>query len=89
MKIHRRWMLTDPEVDVGSELVAARNMRSINRCSCVLQFTLRRAFSCDLHRTPSQVIHCIMLFFNDFQIKNPSFNKNQRLKIPSRGGEQN
>ena len=37
-------------------------MRSKCRCSCVLQFTLCHAFSCVLHRPPSQLIHCIMLF---------------------------
>lgn len=32
-------------------------MRSKRRCSCVLQFTRRRAFCCVLHRPTSQVIH--------------------------------
>lgn len=36
-------------------------MRSKCRCSCVLQFTLRHAFSSVLHRPPSQLIHCIAL----------------------------
>lgn len=56
--------LTDPEPDVDSRLATVRNMRSMCRCSCVLQFTFRRAVSCDLHRPPSQVIHCIVLFFS-------------------------
>ena len=38
-------------------------MRSKCRCSCVLQFTFRRAVSCVLHRPPSQVIHCTVLCF--------------------------
>lgn len=41
-----------------------RNVRSKCRCSCVLQFTFRRAVSCVLHRPPSQVIHCTVLFFS-------------------------
>ena len=39
-----------------------RNMRSKCRCSYVLQFTFRHAVSCVLHRPPSQVIHCTVLF---------------------------
>ena len=41
----------------------ACNMRSNCRCSCVLQFTLSHAFSCVLHRPPSQLIHCMALYF--------------------------
>ena len=33
-------------------------MRSTYQCSCVLQFTLWRAFSCGLHRSMSRVIPC-------------------------------
>ena len=55
--------LTDPEPDVDGRRASVRNMRSMCRCSCVLQFTFRRAVSCDLHRPPSQVIHCIVLSF--------------------------
>ena len=40
----------------------SRNMRSKCRCSNVLQFTLVIAVSCVLHRPPSQVIHCSVLF---------------------------
>ena len=39
-----------------------RNMRSKCRCSYVLQFAFRHAVSCVLHRPPSQVIHCTVLF---------------------------
>ena len=54
--------LTDPEPGMDSRQAAVRNMRSKCRCSCVLQFTFRRAVSCVLHRPPSQVIHCTVLF---------------------------
>ena len=54
---------TDPEPGMDSRRATVRNMRSKCRCSCVLQFTFRRAVSCVLHRPPSQVIHCIVLCF--------------------------
>ena len=53
--------ITDPDTRVGLLQAQARNMRSKCRCSCVLQFTLCHAFSCVLHRPPSQLIHCIAL----------------------------
>ena len=65
------WMSeTDPEPDMDSERVTVRHVRSKCRCSCVLQFTLRRAVSCVLHRPPSQVIRCIVLcaFFLSFPL---------------------
>jgi hypothetical protein len=40
-----------------------RNVRSKCRCSCVLQFTCRRAFSGVLHRPTCQVIHRSGLYF--------------------------
>ena len=55
--------VTDPEPGMDSRRATVRNMRSKCRCSCVLQFTFRRAVSCVLHRPPSQVIHCIVLCF--------------------------
>lgn len=55
--------LTDPEPDMHRRQASVRNVRSKCRCSCVLQFTFRRAVSCVLHRPPSQVIHCIVLSF--------------------------
>lgn len=55
-------MLTDPDARVGLLQAQACNMRSKCRCSCVLQFTLCHAFSCVLHRPPSQLIHCIVLY---------------------------
>jgi hypothetical protein len=55
--------LTDPEPGMDSRRATVRNVRSKCRCSCVLQFTFRRAVSCVLHRPPSQVIHCIVLSF--------------------------
>ena len=56
--------LTDPEPDIDSGRATISNMRSKCRCSCVLQFTFRHAVGCVLHRPPSQVIHCTVLFFN-------------------------
>ena len=57
--------ITDPEPDMERRQAPFRNMRSKCRCSYVLQFTFRRAVSCVLHRPPSQVIHCTMLFKKD------------------------
>jgi hypothetical protein len=57
---------TDPEAGMDSRRATVRNMRSKCRCSCVLQFTFRRAVSCVLHRPPSQVIHCTVLFLFKF-----------------------
>ena len=51
---------------MDSRRATVRNMRSKCRCSCVLQFTFRRAVGCVLHRPPSQVIHCKVLFFFRF-----------------------
>jgi hypothetical protein len=62
--------LTDPEPGMDSRRAAVRNMRSKCRCSCVLQFTFRRAVSYVLHRPPSQVIHCTVLFFSIRQSEN-------------------
>ena len=58
-----RWMLNDPEQNIEQtvELLFC-NMRSKGRWSHVLQFTFRRAVSCVLHRPPSLVIHCTMLY---------------------------
>ncbi len=61
-KIHPDGCQTDPEPGMDSRRATVRNMRSKCRCSCVLQFTFRRAVSCVLHRPPSQVIHCIVLY---------------------------
>lgn len=60
--------VTDPEPNVDSGQATVRNMRSKCRCSYVLQFTFRRAVCCVLHRPPSQVIHCTVLFFNNKQL---------------------
>ena len=54
---------TDPEPGMDSGQATVRNVRSKCRCSCVLQFTFRRAVGCVLHRPPSQVIHCTVLCF--------------------------
>lgn len=53
---------TDPEPDMDGGRASVRNVRSKCRCSHVLQFTFRRAVCCVLHRPPSQVIHCTVLF---------------------------
>ena len=50
-------------------------MRSKCRCSCVLQFTFRRAVSCVLHRPPSQVIHCTVLCFKHCSASAPGIVK--------------
>ena len=64
--------LTDPEPGMDSRRATVRNMRSKCRCSCVLQFTFRRAVSCVLHRPPSQVIHCTVLFFLELSLREES-----------------
>ena len=64
---------------MDSVQAAVRNVRSKCRCSCVLQFTFRRAVSCVLHRPPSQVIHCTVLSFSlrrgEFASQEASSNK--------------
>ena len=73
--------LTDPEPGMDSQQVTVRNVRSKCRCSCVLQFTFRRAVSCVLHRPPSQVIHCIVLYFVLFALQSKAFSfKKQQIK---------
>ena len=74
-------------------------MRSKCRCSCVLQFTRRRAVSCVLHRPTSQVIHCAVLYsllirrhfcpLLSFSLKQNSFHVsfNRELYNPETGGE--
>ena len=66
-----------------------RNMRSKCRCSYVLQFAFRHAVSCVLHRPPSQVIHCTVLFHNKVQLtKNGLFPQQTfRVTAPHEGGE--
>ena len=70
-----------------------RNMRSKCQCSCVLQFTFRRAVGCVLHRPPSQVIHCIVLYFLTISRMQVSLvgrkNNAQSFNIPSREGSVN
>jgi hypothetical protein len=82
--------LTDPEPGMDSGRATVRNVRSKCRCSCVLQFTFRRAVSCVLHRPPSQVIHCIVLFLFKFsRTRQPSFKETNTCKffnIPNREG---
>ena len=67
-----------------------RNMRSKCRCSYVLQFTFRHAVCCVLHRPPSQVIHCIVLFIQKQLTRIGLFHKKQKkVDSSSQGGESN
>ena len=85
--------LTDPEPGMDSRRATVRNMRSKCRCSCVLQFTFRRAVSCVLHRPPSQVIHCIVLFLSyslcqaKLQIVKQQFNSFSHLFTRKKGSK--
>ena len=54
-------------------------MRSKCRCSHVLQFTFRRAVSCVLHRPPSQVIHCRVLFSQKLQHRSARLGKHSTM----------
>lgn len=70
---------TDPDPNMDMQQAHVRNMRSKCRCSCVLQFTLRHGVSSVLHRPPSQMIHCIVLFLwfpalgQSFSVRNVPF----------------
>ena len=84
--------VTDPEPDTDSGRATVRNMRSKCRCSCVLQFTFRRAVRCVLHRPPSQVIHCaawsLRLRFVRSRGENRSKSNNRRSTNSTREGEE-
>ena len=68
------WMLNDPERNMEQTVgLLFRNMRSKGRCSHVLQFTFRRAVSCVLHRPPSQVIHCRVLYLASYSTFVPNW----------------
>ena len=71
--------ITDPDPRVGLLQAQTRNMRSKCRCSCVLQFTLCHAFSSVLHRPPSQLIHCIVLYSILYAFTRKRFPRIQRL----------
>ena len=61
-------------------------MRSKCRCSCVLQFTFRRAVSCVLHRPSSQVIHCAVLYFQQHSLSQEQHCKSfTHLRHPNKG----
>ena len=82
---------TDPEPDMEKRQAFFRNMRSKCRCSCVLQFTRHHGVSSVLHRPPSQMIHCIVLYF-DSQTERSSDSvesSKKRLHIPTRGRSRN
>jgi hypothetical protein len=76
---------TDPEPGMDSRRATVRNMRSKCRCSCVLQFTFRRAVSCVLHRPPSQVIHCIVLYFAFVSVTELNFENTAHNRHPFAG----
>ena len=77
---------TDPESNIELAKGQLSNMRSKCRCSCVLQFTFRRAVSCVLHRPPSQVIHCTVLCFKHCSASAPGIRINSfAAYIPSLG----
>ena len=83
--------LTDPEPDMEMRQAHFRNMRSKCRCSCVLQFTRHHRVSSVLHRPPSQMIHCIVLYF-DSQTERSSDSvesSKKRLHVPTRGRSRN
>ena len=71
--------IADPDPRVGLLQAQTRNMRSKCRCSCVLQFTLCHAFSSVLHRPPSQLIHCIVLYSILYAFTRKRFPRIQRL----------
>ena len=72
---------------MDSGRATVRNMRSKCRCSYVLQFTFRHAVCCVLHRPPSQVIHCIVLFIQKQLTRIGLFHKKQKkVDSSSRGG---
>ena len=84
---------TDPEPDMDSGRATVRNVRSKCRCSCVLQFTFRRAVSCVLHRPPSQVIHCIVWyskkrFFRERISRRDDNNNKRPVTHPCTGGRE-
>ena len=79
--------LTDPEPDIDSGRATISNMRSKCRCSCVLQFTFRHAVGCVLHRPPSQVIHCTVLFLWLREVSRDRIEINSLLRFTSHHGE--
>lgn len=81
---------TDPDPNMDMQQAHVRNMRSKCRCSCVLQFTLRHGVSSVLHRPPSQMIHCIVLYLG-FRRKGQSGYSYVPFStdVPYTGGAQN
>ena len=72
LAVTQSWMDNQPTLSQTwtEEESSVRNMRSKCRCSYVLQFTFRHAVSCVLHRLPSQVIHCTVLFISTNEVAN-------------------
>ena len=79
---------TDPDPNMDVQQAHVRNMRSKCRCSCVLQFTLRHGVSSVLHRPPSQMIHCIVLYLW-FPAQGQWFFVLNRFHKPNMGGARN
>ena len=86
LSICRMDVVTDPEPGMDSGRATVRNVRSKCRCSCVLQFTFRRAVSCVLHRPPSQVIHCTVFYFipSHFCLSAPFWKEERKKKRKER-----
>ena len=80
--------LTDPEPGMEPRQAQFRNLHSKCRCSCVLQFTRHHRVSSVLHRPPSRMIHCIVLWFG-FSDKSQSTSGNagqaNTATCPNRG----
>ena len=73
---------------MDSRRATIRNMRSKCRCSYVLQFTFRHAVCCVLHRPPSQVIHCTVLFSQSVDQNGLVTKFGIELTAPHEGGDQ-
>ena len=76
---------TDPDTNMDMQQAHVRNMRSKCRCSCVLQFTLRHGVSSVLHRPPSQMIHCMVLYLVSGLAAGKFSSKEPFSTCPSRG----
>lgn len=80
---------TDPDTNMDMQQAHVRNMRSKCRCSCVLQFTLRHGVSSVLHRPPSQMIHCMVLYLVSGLAAGQFFIGKNRFPHAHQGGAQN
>ena len=82
---------TDPEPDMKMRQAHFHNMRSKCRCSCVLQFTRHHGVSSVLHRPPSQMIHCIVLYLHSQTERSSDSTESSKkqLHVPTRGRSRN